>query len=53
MGNWLHTGQDIDASRQPPLDDFAAGRLRLDNRGLSRIDEHRAFHSAVLKSWPQ
>src|ERR1019366_3993259 len=43
--NWLHTRQDIAAGRQPPLDDFAASRLRLDNRGPSRIDEHRAFHS--------
>ena len=39
-----HARQDVDAGREPPLDQRAAGRLRLDSRGPSRIDEHRAFH---------
>jgi len=42
-----HSRQDIDAGREPPLDDGAPRPLRLDNRGPSRIDEHRAFHRRV------
>ena len=42
-----HSRQDIHAGREPPLDHSAPRSLRLDNRGPSRIDEHRAFHRRV------
>src|SRR5262249_28549604 len=34
---------------QPPLDQRAAGLLRLDNRGPSRIDEDRALHTLFFR----
>jgi len=43
-----HSGKDIDAGGEPPLNDGAPCPLRLDNRWPSRIDEHRAFHSVTL-----
>src|ERR1700730_11963063 len=42
MGN--HARQNVDAGTQPALDQGSAGLLRLDNRGLGRIDENCALH---------
>src|SRR5262249_33693103 len=39
-----HAGEDVDARAQTLLDQCAAGPLRLDNRGIGRIDEDRALH---------
>src|SRR5215471_7472073 len=39
-----HAGEDVDARAQALLDQCAAGPLRLDNRGIGRIDEDRALH---------
>src|SRR6476620_9214333 len=35
---------DVNAGAQPPLDQGPPGLLRLDNRWIGCIDEHRAFH---------
>src|SRR5512133_1978830 len=39
-----HTGKDVHARAQAPLDERTPGLLRLDNRGIGRIDEDRALH---------
>src|SRR5262249_54097280 len=43
-----HAGEDVDARAQALLDECAPGPLRLDNRGIGRIDEDRALHVPTL-----